>query len=385
MVGKDAKNPADASPGDGPSERTAHGDVREILDMLPDALVVVDGDGTILYANDGAAGFLGKPQSVLVGCSFGHPVSVQDAVIDIVREGAVMHAEMRSRPVTWDGTPARAVSLRDITSRIEAEREAWERHEAELEADHAREREAAKARILNLISHELRTPLTPSLLRLDLLLDGRRGPLTEEQTQILQALRSALNDIDRTIKNVIDATELDHRRRLLRNVAIPLHHLATAVCEDATAVAAREGIHVVPVVTDEVVARCDAEAVRLALQAVVDNARRHSHKGDTIRVIVRRADGEAEVAVEDEGSGIGREELKALFRPFEQTADSARLSRPGLGLSLHIAKALLEAAGGRLTASSPGRGEGSTFRITLPLAAEDEPKDAPRTADPNTR
>jgi CheY-like chemotaxis protein len=72
--------------------------------------------------------------------------------------------------------------------------------------------------------------------------------------------------------------------------------------------------------------------------------------------------------VADDGAGIGAEALTRIFEPFEQGDVSPR-HRGGLGLGLAIGRSLAEAHGGRLTASSPGVGRGSSFLLELPTVA----------------
>ena len=76
----------------------------------------------------------------------------------------------------------------------------------------------------------------------------------------------------------------------------------------------------------------------------------------------------ATVSVSDEGIGLDRDELGQMFRRGYRAAPARRVKGDGLGL--YLARGLVQKHGGRLWAESPGRGQGSTFSFTLPLADE---------------
>ncbi len=93
------------------------------------------------------------------------------------------------------------------------------------------------------------------------------------------------------------------------------------------------------------------------------------------------ADAEPErltIEFEDTGIGIDPDVLPRMFDPFEQGKDDLRGRSGGLGLGLAISRSLAEALGGRLTASSPGRGQGSTFRLELTVVSPPASTRAPR-------
>ena len=78
------------------------------------------------------------------------------------------------------------------------------------------------------------------------------------------------------------------------------------------------------------------------------------------------ARGGAELAVADTGDGIPAEHLPHVFERFYRVDSARNRDQGGSGIGLAIAKALVEAHGGQLTVTSPGTGQGSTFRILLP-------------------
>lgn len=107
------------------------------------------------------------------------------------------------------------------------------------------------------------------------------------------------------------------------------------------------------------------DAVRLA-QAVnnlLANALKHVPKGGRVAVIVHDQSGQAVVEVKDDGIGIAAEHLERIFEQHYQVVTDGR---GNLGLGLYIARALISAHGGRLSAASGGLGKGASFFATLP-------------------
>ncbi|MGE5707511.1 MAG: sensor histidine kinase, partial [Bacteroidota bacterium] len=112
----------------------------------------------------------------------------------------------------------------------------------------------------------------------------------------------------------------------------------------------------------------DEQRVNQILLNLLSNAIKFTPEGGTIAVRAWVEAGALVCEVKDSGIGIAPEDHPRLFKPFTQLDMSSTRKVRGTGLGLTIAKALVEAHGGTITAESPGLGKGATFRFTLPLA-----------------
>ncbi|MER2224005.1 MAG: ATP-binding protein, partial [Rhodococcus sp. (in: high G+C Gram-positive bacteria)] len=111
----------------------------------------------------------------------------------------------------------------------------------------------------------------------------------------------------------------------------------------------------------------DPERIGQVLSNLLDNALRHSRSQSTVRVRGRVKGDRFILTLTDEGDGVAAEHLPYLFERFYR-ADAARdRAHGGAGIGLSIAKALVEAHGGQITAASDGAGQGTTFVIALPV------------------
>ena len=209
------------------------------------------------------------------------------------------------------------------------------------------------------VSHELRTPLTVIQGNLEALIDGvypadaaHLGPILEE-TRLLERL---IEDL-RTLTLVEAGSLVLHREptdigALLGEVAAGYRGQADAAGVALTVTAA-DGLPISEV---------DPARIREVVSNLFTNGLRHTPRGGSVELSTRLAGAAVEVTVRDSGSGMTPEQLARIFDRFYRSPDS-----PGSGLGLPIARSLVEAHKGTITATSEGAG-GTTVRVTLPHA-----------------
>jgi signal transduction histidine kinase len=110
----------------------------------------------------------------------------------------------------------------------------------------------------------------------------------------------------------------------------------------------------------------DGQKIERVLANLLGNALKYSPPSERIRVEAERRGGEILVAVSDNGMGVVAAELSRLFERFHRTPRAQASGLAGTGLGLFICRGIVEAHGGRIWAESPGDGQGTTFRFTLP-------------------
>ena len=115
----------------------------------------------------------------------------------------------------------------------------------------------------------------------------------------------------------------------------------------------------------------DPQRVEQVLRNLVENALKFSSQDAPVMIEARPGPNAVELAVVDRGAGIAPQDLPHIFERFHQAGEVLSREAEGAGLGLYITKRLVEAMGGTIDVSSTP-GEGSTFRITLPLAGEAE-------------
>ncbi len=263
----------------------------------------------------------------------------------------------------------------DISARRAAEAE---RRALTAAAEHARaDAEAAnraKDEFLATVSHELRSPLQGILGWLTLL---KRGQLDAGQT------RRALESVERSVRlqaqlvhDIMDVSRIVAGRIELEREPIDLAALLRTTADEhmPAAVAKRLTLAVHAGACGLLLA--DRDRLHQVIANLLTNALKFTPPGGRITVGCARVGDEVEVTVADTGDGIDPAFLPHLFERFSQADSSSTRHFGGLGIGLAIVRHLVELHGGRVTAESPGRGHGATFRVRLP-AALDEPDELP--------
>jgi signal transduction histidine kinase len=111
----------------------------------------------------------------------------------------------------------------------------------------------------------------------------------------------------------------------------------------------------------------------MAITNVLNNALTFTEPGGHITVESEvRGGHEIWSSVSDNGVGLESDDMERIFEPFYQVEDHMTRRHGGIGIGLSIARALVEANGGRIWASSPGLEQGATFTMALPLAKADK-------------
>ena len=219
--------------------------------------------------------------------------------------------------------------------------------------------ETERRRLLADVSHELRTPLTVIQGNLEGVLDGVYPADAEHLAPILEETRLMERLIeDLRVLSLAEAGAMRLEREptdlatLVNDVVAGLRVKADA--GDITLTVA--GGAQLPSLS------LDPVRIRAVLENLLANALRHTPSGGRVSVsLISEGPDEIAISVEDTGSGIDPEALGRIFDRFSRSPDS-----PGSGLGLAIARALVEAHGGQISATSePGRG--TTVRFTLPV------------------
>ncbi|QIK75761.1 MULTISPECIES: sensor histidine kinase [Nocardioides] len=224
--------------------------------------------------------------------------------------------------------------------------------------------ESTRRQMLADLAHEMRTPLATIDAHLEALEDGVRH-LDSDTVTVLRSSTHRLRRLAEDIGAVSHAEEGDLRLD-------PRSVDATEVA--ATAVdAARDRYEAKGVRFDvdlHPAGRVDVDPDRIGqvLGNLIDNALRHTPAGGRVTVSCRRVDDWVEYAVADTGDGIAAEHLPHLFDRFYRVDTARDRHHGGSGIGLAIAKALIEAHRGGISATSAGPGHGSTFTVRIPAA-----------------
>jgi signal transduction histidine kinase len=151
-------------------------------------------------------------------------------------------------------------------------------------------------------------------------------------------------------------------------VPMSVPELAREAVGDASATAVGYGVTLRSEATEGPEMRADPLRLRQVMDNLIANAVKFSHPGDVVQVVSTWTGTGWRIDVTDSGIGIPPEEIEHLFDRFVRASNARASGRPGTGLGLSVAKAIVELHGGHVIVTS-ALGRGTTFSIDLPGAA----------------
>ncbi len=357
----------------------------DLVEFAPDAMLVVDQAGQILYANQRVTALFGYQREEIVNGSVelllperlrtrhvGHRKSFSEdrrtrpmgADLDLLgrrSDGSEFPLEISLSPLR-DGLAAAAI--RDVTDRKRVEQELIKAREM---ADQAREEadraNLGKSRFLATASHDLRQPLQAlsmlhgTLCRMDI--DPRGREVLAQQGQAVDSMKrllSALLDISKLESGAVQPQPGDFR----------LSQLFKSLTTEFSAAARAKGL-ILMVDSTDAESHSDLSLLEQLLRNLISNAIKYTREGAVEVRAIPAASG-MRIEVRDSGVGIPEDQLAFIFDEFFQVGVARNTTREGYGLGLSIVQRIAKLLGLRIEVQSQV-GKGSTFAFELPRCA----------------
>jgi len=229
----------------------------------------------------------------------------------------------------------------------------------------AEQAQRKQTEFLALVAHELRTPLTPIRIAASLMVEV--GP--EELPRMQAIIERQVTHITRLVTDLLDISRINTgklRIECRRLDIVAILDAAIEGCRPAMDLRLQHFRLRLPAVAVEV----QGDPVRLTqvMSNLLTNASKYTQEGGLIRLRLVTKDTDAVITLTDNGIGISAAALPEIFNPFVQDAHAIGFNGTGLGIGLTVVRELVEAHGGTIEATSDGKGFGSQFVVTLPLA-----------------
>jgi signal transduction histidine kinase/ActR/RegA family two-component response regulator len=222
---------------------------------------------------------------------------------------------------------------------------------------------------LAMLGHELRNPLGAIRVAGDLL--GKPADEAHRAKQ-LAIIQRQTRHLARLVDDLLDVARLTYGKVTLRLEPVPLAEVLRACFLSHEFAARKQQIACTLHVADEEL-RVSGDRVRLeqVFGNLLSNAIKYTPPGGSIEVEVARVGSEAVVRVIDTGIGIAQDMLSTVFELFSQAERGLDRAQGGMGLGLTLVRSLVRLHNGTAEAFSRGEGQGSEFRVCLPLLASD--------------
>ena len=220
------------------------------------------------------------------------------------------------------------------------------------------------------VSHEFRTPLTVIRGSVEVLLDGA---VTEEEDRqsYYQKIETETVALERLVGDLLDTTRLREGKIKIDLQKTDVVPLLENLAETMNDIAENKDIRVIYEKSALPPLMCDKDRIRQLIIIFIDNAIKFTPKGGLVTISTAIKENMGCIHIKDTGMGISEDDIPYLFERFYK-ADKARGgSETGTGLGLAIASQIVELHGGRILVDSQ-LGKGTTFKIQIPLAPDEE-------------
>ncbi len=376
---------------DAREERVAKSEFDSLLEALPDAAIVVDASGGITAANSPAGVLFGCDAQELVGLAVDELVPEAQRGGHVARRNGFLASDDRRRPMAW-GRSLRALRRDGATFAAEVALSAVERPDGVRVLALIRDvgdREAAAAK-LRQANESLEARVRDRTLRLETALaelESFTHAVSHDLRAPLRTLGGFVTALQEDCSSQLDETGLEYLRRisagrermvrliddllrLSRVTTVPVRRSEVDVTALARALGEEiderySGVQATLLVEEGLRARADPDLLRVALDNLLDNARKFScgAVAPVIRVGATPGPTGPVFFVSDNGAGFDPQFAGKLFGAFQRLHSVAEF--PGTGVGLATTRRIISRHGG--TISAEGRlGEGATFRFTLP-------------------
>lgn len=232
--------------------------------------------------------------------------------------------------------------------------------------DAARAADDAKSQFISIVTHELKIPMTSIRGYADLIRQGTVGPVTDQQMEFLDTIRSNVDRMANLVSDISDISRIETGRLTIDLAAIPI---ADYIYEIAAGFrpqfdAKKQSIEFS---IEDGLPMVQADRNRLAqiLTNLLSNANKYTPEGGSIAITASFSNNFVRTEIRDTGIGLNNDDQAMLFSQFFRSEEPAVRNEIGWGLGLHVTHRLVKLMGGEIGVQSKP-GEGSIFWFTLP-------------------
>lgn len=218
------------------------------------------------------------------------------------------------------------------------------------------------------VTHELKSPLASLQLGFETLHMRQLPP--ETRVRVMEMIQGDIERLRRLIDQILVAGRIDRGAGLIddefQNFSIL--DLISRTIERLSYLDPKLSTRIVQECPKDFALNTSKSGLQLILTNLIENAVKYSPRESPIIVSVEKHGSEVFIFVRDQGIGLDRKDQRRIFRMFHRSEIAIKKAIPGTGLGLYIVRSIVSSLGGRVWAESPGRGQGTTFYVSLPIS-----------------
>jgi two-component system phosphate regulon sensor histidine kinase PhoR len=224
-----------------------------------------------------------------------------------------------------------------------------------------------KTEFINIVSHQLRAPLTSLSWAIELLISGKLGRIEEKQIEYFKIIKETSNKMKELISDLLTVSRIEMVNFPIKKEEVSLENIIEELISKFNSFARASNVEIeFKKVKDLPKVFTDPSNIKQAIEGLLDNAVRYIKDKGKVIISLDKKGKSLYFEIKDNGVGIPKEEQRYIFQKFFRSENVLKYQTQGSGLSLFIAKSIIEKIGGKIGFKSQ-EGVGSTFWFTLPI------------------
>lgn len=220
--------------------------------------------------------------------------------------------------------------------------------------------------LLNITAHELKNPIAMMPLLSEMIVQQKNNP--EAIVDIANQIKQAGKRMNSTVDHLLENARADQKNLQLRLHKIDLGNLTKGIVETNDAFARKKNQELIFNIENTCSVYADERRLTEVIDNIISNAIKFTPLSGRIEVALKKVRNKARITVKDNGPGLTAEDKKMIFQRYTSLSAQPTGGEESTGLGLSIAKDLITAHKGKITAFSEGSGKGAVFTVELPLS-----------------
>jgi len=227
----------------------------------------------------------------------------------------------------------------------------------------------AKSEFISIASHQLRTPLSIIKGYISMIMEGDYGKVDRRLADPMSKIYISNERLIHLVDNLLDISRIESGRMQYDFAPVQLEEIIEGIISDLKMRTDDKGLYLkfIRPTTPLPRVRADASKIHEIVMNLIDNAIKYTERGG-VTISLKSAENKVILCVADTGVGVTKEESKIIFNKFMRGEGGVLIHAGGAGLGLFIAKKVITDHGGEIWVESKGRGKGSKFCFSLPVA-----------------
>lgn len=227
----------------------------------------------------------------------------------------------------------------------------------------------AKSEFISIASHQLRTPLSIIKGYISMIMEGDYGRVDKKLADPMSKIYISNERLIHLVDSLLDISRIESGKMQYEFAPVQLEEIVEGIVDDLKMRTDDKGLYLKFIRPEKPLprVRADGSKIHEITMNLIDNAIKYTERGGIV-VSLESADNKITLCVADTGVGVTPEETKIIFQKFSRGDGGALVHAGGAGLGLFIAKKVITDHGGKIWLESHGRGKGSKFCFSLPIA-----------------